>query len=128
MSVIKSNIWPPLLYIILNFDAWWPPNFMIPIHVFVFKSQQHIYMYFNLKKYNIPQELSSVRQFFDKIYINWCQLNAMLNAMYFKKSMESPYACVLFWFLIIRLFCMQEIRKIKSKTQLHSYLLEGQKN
>ena len=29
--------WPPLLYIIPNFDAWWPPIFMIAIHVFVFK-------------------------------------------------------------------------------------------
>ena len=35
---------------------------------------------------------------------------------------------VLFWFFIIRSFCMQEIRKIKSQLQLHSYLLKSNGN
>ena len=38
--------------------------------------------------------------------------------------MVTPYFYVLFVFLIIRWFCMQEIRKIKSQLQLHSYLLK----
>ena len=45
-----------------------------------------------------------------------CLCLKCICAKYFKNY-------VLFWFLIIRLFCMQKIRKIKSHLQLHSYLL-----
>ena len=39
-----------------------------------------------------------------------------------KTSMETPYCYVLLRFLIIRWLCMQEIRKMKSQLQLHSYI------
>ena len=37
MNMELNTIWPPLLYIIPNFDALWPLNFMILSYVFVFK-------------------------------------------------------------------------------------------
>ena len=46
------------------------------------------------------------------------------NAMYFNnKHGDSLFLCFIL-FHIIRWFCMQEIRKIKSQTQLHSHLLK----
>ena len=75
------------MYIIPDFDAWSPPNFMIAIHVFVFK--MHTFKIFqkinhknifNLKKYN-----TNTYQFVC-MSSNVCHLKAMLNAMYFKNK------------------------------------------
>ena len=60
-------------------------------------------IYFNLKKYNIPLELASVRPFFHTNtyhFLNLCHLKAMLKAMYSKTSMEAPYFYVLFLCLL----------------------------
>ena len=43
---------------------------------------------------------------------------------YIFQKQAFPYFYVLFVFLIKRWFCMQEIRKIKSKIQLHPYFLK----
>ena len=49
--------------------------------------------------------------------------------MYFKNEHGDPYYYVSFRFLILRwLDCMQEIRKIKPQTQLHSFLLNSKRN
>ena len=42
----------------------------------------------------------------------------MLKAMYFKIKHGDPLCDVVFVFMVIRCYCMQEIRKIKSLLQL----------
>ena len=50
---------------------------------------------------------------------------AKLKDMYFKNQHRNTYFDGLFWFIMIRWFCMQEIRTFKSQTILHSYILKA---
>ena len=85
MSVIKSNM-AALLYIIPNYDAWWPTNYIIAIYVFVFQMQT----------YKIFQKLNDRNMF--QFKDNWIWLlcvqkpgqYALLLTPFFSK-----YTCIL---------------------------------